>query len=52
MAGAGLLVVQQLGLSIFTAMAWIRSPVGELKSCKPHGVAKNKNKKERKIKIQ
>ena len=45
-------MVQQLGFGIFTAMAWIQSPVGELKSCKPYGVAKNKNKKERKIKIQ
>ena len=34
------LVVQWLGLSAFTAMAWVQSLVGELRSCKPHRVAK------------
>ena len=43
-------MVQRLGLGIFTAMALVQSLVGELKSCKPYGVAKNKNKKERKKK--
>ena len=43
-------MVQQLGLGIFTAMAWVQPLVRELKSCKPYGVAKNKNKKERKKK--
>ena len=35
------LVVQWLGLSIFTARAWIQSlGVGELRPCKPHSAAK------------
>ena len=29
----------------FTAMAWVQSLVGELRSRKPHGVAKKKKKK-------
>ena len=36
------LVVQLLGLSAFSAGAWVRSLVGELRSHKPHGVGKKK----------
>ena len=36
------LVVQWLGLGVFTAVAGAQSLVGELKSCKPRGVAKKK----------
>ena len=39
------LVVQWLGLGAFTAMARVRSLVGELRSCRPRGVAKKINKK-------
>ena len=42
------LVVQWLGLSTFTAGAQVQSLVGELRSCKPHGVAKKKKNKETK----
>ena len=38
------LAVQQLGLGIFTAGARVRSLVGKLRSCKPHGMAKKKKK--------
>ena len=31
-----------MGWGAFTAMTWIQSFFGELKSCKPHGVAKKK----------
>ena len=34
------LVVQWLGSGAFTAMAWVQSPVGELRSRKPRSVAK------------
>jgi len=34
--------VQWLGVGIFTIMACVQSLVGELRSCKPHGVAKKK----------
>ena len=34
------LEVQWLGLGAFTAVAQVQSLVGELRSCKPHGVAK------------
>ena len=34
------LAVQWLGLGAFTAVAQVQSLVGELRSCKPHGVAK------------
>ena len=37
------LVVQWLRLRAFTAVAWIQSLVGKLRSHKPHGAAKNKN---------
>ena len=33
------LVVQWLGLSAFTAVVRVQSPVGELRSCMPCGVA-------------
>ena len=36
------LVVQCLVFCAFTARAWVQSLVGELRSCMPHGVAKNK----------
>ena len=36
------LVVQWLALGAFTAMAWLRSLVGELRSCKLRGAAKKK----------
>jgi len=39
------LVVQWLGLTFFTAVAWIQSLVGELRSYKMHGMAKNKKEK-------
>ena len=35
-------MVQWLGLVAFTAVTWVRSLVGELRSRKPRGVAKNK----------
>ena len=35
-------MVQWLGLSAFTAVARVQSPVGELRSRKPHGAAKIK----------
>ena len=38
------LVVQWLGLSAFTARAEVQSRVGELRLCKPHGVAERKKK--------
>lgn len=47
------LVVKRLGFQAFIAMAWVQSPVGELRSCKLHGAAKNqthKNKKPSKYK--
>ena len=34
------LAAQWLGHGAFTAMAWVRSPVRELRSHKPHGTAK------------
>ena len=40
--GRNSLVVQWLDLSVFTAEALVQSLVGELRSCKPRGVAKNK----------
>ena len=36
------LVVQWLGLGTFTAVGRVQSLVGELRSCKPCSVAKNK----------
>ena len=38
------LVVQWLGLGIFTAMAWVQSLVGELRSHEPHGMEKKKKR--------
>ena len=38
------LEVQWLGLGALTAVAQVQSLVGELRSCKPHGVAKKKIK--------
>ena len=38
------LAAQWLGLSTFTAMAWAQSLVGELRSCKLQGTAKNREK--------
>ena len=38
------LAVQGLGLGVFTAGAWVQSPIGELRSCMPRGVAKKKKK--------
>ena len=40
-------MVQWLGLGTFTAAAWVQSLVGELKSCKLHGVAKKKKKEKK-----
>ena len=34
------MAVQWLGVDAFTAKAWVPSLVGELRSCKPRGVAK------------
>ena len=39
------LVVQWLGLGIFTIMAWVQSLVIELRSDKLHGKPKNRGKK-------
>ena len=39
------LVVQWLGLNAFTAVAWVQSLIGELKSCKPRGVPPTPEKK-------
>ena len=36
------LVVQWLALGAFTAMVWVQSLVGELRSPKPHSLAKKK----------
>ena len=36
-------MVQWLGLGAFTAGAWVRSLVGELRSHKPHSEAGKKN---------
>ena len=38
------LAVQGLGLGIFTAMAWVQSLVGELRSHEPHGMEKKKKR--------
>ena len=38
------LEVQWLGLGALTAVAQVQSLVGELRSCKPHGVAKKNPK--------
>ena len=38
-------MVQGLGLGAFTAVAPVRSLVRELRSCKPHSMAKKKEKK-------
>ena len=38
-------MVQWLGLQAFTAVAWVQSLVGELRSRKVGGMAKNKQKK-------
>ena len=38
------LLIQWLGLSAFTAGAWVRSLVRELRSCKLHGVVQKKKK--------
>ena len=37
------LAVQWLGLSTFTARAWVQSLVGELRSRKPRDMAQNNN---------
>ena len=39
-------MVQWLGLGAFTAVAGVQSLVGELRSCKPHGVAKKIKKRD------
>ena len=39
------LVVPQLGLSAFTAVAWIQALIGELRSCKPCSAATIEKKK-------
>ena len=39
------LVLQWLGLSAFTAQAWVQSLVRELRSCRLHGTAQKKKKK-------
>ena len=44
------LVVQRLGLGAVTDRAWVQSLVGELRSCKLHGVAKTNNTKKKKKK--
>ena len=41
------LVVQWLGLSTFTAVVRVQSPVGKLRSCKPCGVATPPQKKKK-----
>ena len=38
------LAVQWLRIGTFTAVAWVQSLVGELRSCKLHNSAKNNNK--------
>ena len=40
--GRNFLAVQWLGLRVFTAEAWVQSMAGKLRSCKPRGVARNK----------
>ena len=42
------LVVQWLGLQAFTPVAWVRSLVRELRSCKPHWCSKKKKKRKEK----
>ena len=37
-------MVYWLGFNAFTAVAWVQSLVGELRSRKPHGTAKKKDK--------
>ena len=37
-------MLQWLGLGAFTAGAWVQSLVRELRSCKPGGAAKKKEK--------
>ena len=39
------MVVQQLGLGIFTARTWVQSLAGELRSCKPHSVTEKKKRR-------
>ena len=39
------MVVQQLGLGIFTARTWVQSLIGELRSCKPHSVTEKKKRR-------
>ena len=41
------LAVQWLGLGAFTAVAQVQSLVGELRSCKLHGMARPKKKKKK-----
>ena len=36
------LEIQWLGLDAFTSVAWVQSLVGELRSRKPHGMARKK----------
>ena len=38
------MVIQWLGLDVFTAVAWVQSQVGELRSSKPQCIAKIKKK--------
>ena len=38
------LVASWLGFQAFAAVAWVQFLVGELRSCKPDGVAKEKKK--------
>ena len=40
--GRNFLAVQWLGFGVFTAEAWVQSVAGKLRSCKPRGVARNK----------
>ena len=42
---------QWLALGTFTAVAQVQSLVGELRSCKPHGTAKNQTNKQKTTKI-
>ena len=43
-------MAQWLGLGAFTALAWVQSLVGELRSQKPRGAAKKKKEKKKKEK--
>ena len=42
------LTVQWLGFGAFTAVAWVQSLVGELRYCKPQGMAKKKGERVKK----